>query len=347
MDGRGGRCGRCSGAGMPLDDLPDVRHDGFGFRRIAHDRQFGRVEILELTAALGTPAAEQAIRACAARQAEARAANVARVVRMARTDRALTITTLAAPGVPLADLLAALEFGTVSLDAAALLEVAVATTATVAAMHALPGAPVHGALSPSHVVLGPAGAVLTGTVFAEALQGLQWNREQLWRVFGLAMPSSASLPRFDQRADVTQMGALVLATLLRRTLGATEYPKQTIDLVDAAADGLAVTPRLRTPLRLWLQQVFQLQPKARFASGVDAARAFADVLVHGERRPEAVADVQRVLRALAGEPANEAPVQSQAPAAALPPPPPAPASSVRPRRGLPFLRSIFWSRGVS
>ena len=58
--------------------------------------------------------------------------------------------------------------------------------------------------------------MLTDAVFGPALEGLGRNREQLWREFGLALPASASLPRFDQRSDVTQVGAVVLAIAIRR-----------------------------------------------------------------------------------------------------------------------------------
>ncbi len=192
-----------------------VREDGFGTRRIADDPESGRVEVLALSPELSTPAAEQAIRARAARLADLTLSGVAPVVRISRSADGLAMATAVPEGISLADVLAALEFQTVKLPDEALVELAGETVRAVAAMHAA-GA-VHGALSPSHVILRRGGGVaLSGAAFADALQSLQFNRERLWRAFGLALPPSASLPRFDQRADVTQLGALVIAILLRR-----------------------------------------------------------------------------------------------------------------------------------
>jgi hypothetical protein len=332
-----------SQASLPVSD---VRHDGFGSRQTTYDEQFGPVDVIELTSALGTPAAEQAIRAAAARHADAGTGSLARVVRIARRGGALSLTTLAVPGVALADLLAALEFGTISLGDTALLGVAGATAASLAAMHRLPGAPAHGALSPSHVVAcGDGTVVLTGSVFGDALQALQWNREQLWRVFAVAMPPSASLPRFDQRSDVTQLGALVLSVLLRRALNAAEYPKQTIDLIETATESMDISARCRTALRLWLQQTLQLQPKALFGSAADAARAFTDVVSDVQGRQPALEQLQRAIRELSGQPEPVAEAIPAAPRAIVPPPvappSPAPQSAMAALRGLSFLRSVF------
>lgn len=330
----------------------EPRHDGFGSRYVTHDSQFGPVEVLELSSALGTPAAEQAIRACAARQADASAPMLSRVVRITRKEQILSVTSIAAPGVSLGDLLAALEFGTVAVGDTALLEAAGATAAALAGMHQWPGAPAHGALSPCHVMLrGDGSVMLTGSVFGDALEALQCNREQLWRIFGVALPPSASLPRFDQRADVTQLGALVLAMLLRRTLAPAEYPKGMIDLVEAATGSLDVSVRCRSALRMWLQQTLQLHPKALFATAGDAARALADVVKDVPARRAASAQLQDAIRQLAGEPIEEPAAASRA--EAEPPPrvittrPAEPPPQVAAWRAIPFLRNVFPAIGAN
>src|SRR6185436_14123614 len=95
------------------------------------------------------------------------------------------------------------ESGNEALTDAAMLELAAAVIRALAAVHGLPGGIAHGAVSPSHILITPEGAaVLTDGEFGGALETLEKNREQLWREFGLALPPSASLPRFDQRADV-------------------------------------------------------------------------------------------------------------------------------------------------
>ena len=269
---------------QPTPHVPG-RRDGFGARVIEVDRQAGRIEVLALSPPLATPAAEAAIRTRAARLADGQASMLAAVLRIGREGPALSITSTAPEAVTLADLLAALEFGTVTLPDEAVLELAGATIGSVSALHALPGSPAHGALNPAHVLLRREGGVLlTGAIFGDALQALECNREQLWRTFGIALPPSASVPRFNQRADVTQLGALVLAILLRRTLAAAEYPKSAADLA-AAAGALAAADSRGSALRMWLQQALQLHPKAAFASAIDAAQAFGEAMapVRGRR----------------------------------------------------------------
>jgi hypothetical protein len=147
----------------------------------------------------------------------------------------------------------------------------------VAAIHGLPGGVAHGAINPSHILLAWDGtAVLTDAVFGPALEMLQRNREQLWREFGVALPASASLPRFDQRADVTQLGAVVLAILLQRPLRGDEYPRGVGDLV------MMATPDEGAPymsaLRLWLQQALQLHPRVVYGSAVGAQFVFGEIV---------------------------------------------------------------------
>jgi hypothetical protein len=331
----------------------DVREDGFGSRYTTEDIQFGPVEILEVSSALGAPVAEQAIRACAARHGDGNAPMLARVVRIARKDQVLSITSIATPGASVGDLLGALEFGTITLSDAAILEAAGGIIGALAAMHRLAGARAHGALSPGHVILrGDRSVMLTGAVFGDALQGLQCNREQLWRLFGVALPPSASLPRFDQRADVTQLGALVLALVLRRTLAPGEYPKGMVDLVEAATETMDISARCRSALRMWLQQTLQLHPKALFATASDAARAYADVVADLPRRGGATRHLQAAIRHLGGEPADEdlaasRPEPVQAPRAVVSPVrPAAPVPQLAGRR-IPFLRNVFPAFGAN
>lgn len=187
----------------------------------------------------------------------------------------------------------------------AILELCAATIRAVASLHELPGAPEHGALSPAHVLFCRDGRVLlTGALFGGALEGLQWNREQLWREFGLALPPSASLPRFDQRADVTQLGALVLAALVRRTLTPAEYPRGISDLVTMATASFAGSPTCSSGLRMWLHQALQLHPKATLASAADAARAFAVVVRDVTGRRAGALALQAIVRQLCGESAS-------------------------------------------
>lgn len=296
---------------------PHERQDGLGTRRIDVDPQFGRVEILELAPAFVGGPAEQAIRSRAARTADLPPGMVAQVHRIDRTGKSLSIVSAAVDGVLLSDLLSAMQAGTVMMNDAVLLELATTVIRGVGALHELPGAFAHGALAASHIALTPDGGVLlTDAAISMLLQDRQYNRERLWKEHGLAFPSSATLPRFDQRADVTQLGAAVLAILLRRPLALNEYPRRVFDLTfDATAGTSAYGPAMR----MWVQQALQLHPRSVFASAADASRAFADLTIHVTARRTAVEAFHRLVREVLGR-VEEIP---------------APAPDVAPRQPLP------------
>lgn len=173
----------------------------------------------------------------------------------------------------LSQLLARLERQPATLPASAATELLGAIIQAVAACHARDGAPCHGAITADRVILAADGAVrVIGAEAARELQALGLNRERLWREHGVALPPSASLPRFDQRADVTQAGVLGVALLLRRPLQEDEYPRRIEDLV------LEATPDAgSSALRLWLQQALQLRARGNFTSAVEAARHYAEL----------------------------------------------------------------------
>jgi hypothetical protein len=282
------------------EQTPSARQDGFGARSIVVDPQLGRVERLDLTPALATPSSEQAIRARAAHLTQVPGSPLGRVVRITRAGATVSVFSAAPDGVQLSEVLAGLEFKTVSLSGEELLELAGSIVTAVATMHERLPALAHGALTPEHIALQHDGTtMLNGAVYGDALQALQRNREHLWRDFGLALPTAASLPRFDQRGDVTQLAAVVLAITQRRSLRRDEYPKETRDLAlsvtvtdDAATNG---------KLRLWLQDALQLHGRVTFANAVEAARSFRDVLpAASERTLEALA-LQTAIRQLCGE----------------------------------------------
>lgn len=260
--------------------------NGLGTRRHVQDVRWGRVEALELIPELSTLGAERQIRISAARFRESGIASdggpVALVCDVRRSGERLVVISADHDGVRLSDLLDALETGTLDLTDAAILDLASALVRAVAWLHSRPGAPAHGALSPAHVVLGREGnIVLTDAVFAQLLQDLEWNRERCWRECSLALPPSASLPRFDQRADVAELGAVVLAVLLRRQLRVDEFPSGLPDLITSATSALGGAG---SALRGWLLQALHLHPRATFGSAADAAPAFTAGLERLDRR---------------------------------------------------------------
>jgi hypothetical protein len=284
--------------GRETDQTPSVIQDGFGARSLVFDPQHGHVERLDLTPALAAPASEQAIRARAAYHNSVDDNALGRVIRITRTGDALSVFSVAPDGVPLAELLAGLEFKTISLSGEELLELASSIVTALATMHERMPAIAHGALTPAHIVLQREGpTVLTGAEFVDALQALQRSREHLWRDFGIALPTSAGAPRFDQRGDVTQLGAVVLAITQRRSLRRDEYPKNTQEM----AMSVSVNPAIDSRLRTWLQDALQLHGRVTFTSAVDAARAFRDVLPAAAERPLEALALQATIRQLCGD----------------------------------------------
>jgi hypothetical protein len=262
------------------------------------DPQYGLVEVLDLAPQFAGVAAEQTLRARAARTADLPSTLVATVHRIDRTDSAPAIVSAAVEGVLVADVLDALSRDDAAVSDGVLFELAAAVIRAVGALHDLPGSFAHGAIAPSHVAVAPGGrVVLTDAAVSPLLRDAQHNREHLWRTYGLAFPASAGLPRFDQRADVTQLGATVLAIMLRRPLGADEYPRGAADLViEATRRGAAYDPALR----MWLQQALQLHPRGVFASAADAHRAFRETTCHVTRRRAAAEALERLVRELSG-----------------------------------------------
>jgi len=292
------------------DHAASVTEDGFGIRSVVIDPQCGRIERIDLTPALASPASEQAIRARAAHHNTV-ADNPVGVLRIRRNGETLSIFSEAPDGVSLSEVLAGLEFKTISLSGEELLELASSIVTALATMHErMPIA--HGALTPAHIVLRRDGtAVLTGAVFVDALQALQRSREHLWRDFGIAMPMSASAPRFDQRGDVMQLGAVVLAITLRRALRRDEYPKHTHEM--AMSVSVSANPATDAKLRTWLQDALQVHGRVSFASAVDAARAFHEVLpAAADRTLEALA-LQAAIRQLCGDSPNSAALDDSLP----------------------------------
>jgi hypothetical protein len=264
-------------AGEPLHGNHYALNDGLGERWVLMQPQ-GQVEVLALAPALAShAAAEPAIRARAERMAYIEAPAVAAVRRVERDAAGVRIVADAAAGVRLSDFLSQLEAHRESLSHAAMLELAGNVIRALAALHRLPHGFAHGAVTPAHIVLGSNGsAILTDGVFGAALESLEWNREKLWREFRVALPAAASLPRFDQRADVTQLGAVVLAIALRRSLRDDEYPRCAADLVIAATSD-AAAPAM-SAFRMWLQQALQLHSRSMFGSAVEADRAFTEIM---------------------------------------------------------------------
>jgi hypothetical protein len=306
MAGFGGTSHHGAGAAVALGSgvggeliRPEIlaRQDGFGRWRAASDDRFGAIEVLTVRPILATPTAEQAIRSRAARMNELGAAEVLPVRGVKRDASGVHIVSAAVSGVPLTAVLSALASGRLTLADEAVLDLAAAIVRAAAALHMRAGTLGHGAMTPAHVILTRQGlVVLTGASFGSALEAMQMNREHHWRAFGVALPPAASWPRFDQRADVTQLGALVLSLLVRRPLATEEYPRAVGDLVAGAG------PRggAGSGVRMWLQQALQLHPRSTFASASEAEQPLVDAIGAAIGRPASAQSIQTMVGLMCG-----------------------------------------------
>ena len=279
--------------------------DGLGVRRIETDRRDGStVEVLDVTPAIADrPGFEAALRARAARFSDVNIDGLSLVRRIERVGPALRVVADYVDGLRLPDLLQEAVKGNIPLPQPAGLDLAWQIVHLVSELHQLPGMS-HGSITPAHIVITRSGKVmLTDAVFGPALETLELNREQLWRDFRVAMPQSATLPRFDQRADVTQLGATVLALTLGRPLRQDEYPRAINEVVIAAT--LAARPgetgTSTSALRMWLQQALNLHPRAVFSSGIDAEKGYNEVLGPAAVRRGGAAAFQTSVRRIFGD----------------------------------------------
>jgi hypothetical protein len=343
--------------------------DGLGVRRVTTGAGDRAVEVLEVAEGLAShDGFDAAVRERVSRLTEAGVEGIARVLGVERAGSTLRVIAEHVDGLRLPEFLQESIKGNVPLTQPAALELAGRVLRVVSALHQVPGMS-HGAITPAHVVITRTGdVVLTDAVFGSALEGLQRNREQLWREFRLAMPASASLPRFDSRADVAQLGATVLAIALGRPLRVSEYPRAINEAVIAAT--LAARPgetgTSASALRMWLQEALHLHPRATLASAVEAERAYDEALGAAAARRGGAAALEASVRRIFGDtPASVAaaelaaawshPAVHHAPSPAPPAAPafepaPMPRPSPRPeshRRFGSILRSVFPHLGAS
>ena len=277
-----------------------ARQDGFGIRTVEHAQGLGRVERLVLSPPLATPASEQNMRARAAYLTSVADGPLTHVLRIERGG-GLSVLTPELDGVTVSELLASLEFGTLTLSGEELLELLTSLVRAAGALHASLGTLCHGALAPEHVIVMRDGSIrFTGAVFGDALQGLQLNRERLWQEFGLALPASAGMARFDRRSDVMQLGMLALGLVERRSLRRNEFP---IGFEDLAREASIDMPGADVVgLRRWLAGTLHLSGRVVFDSAVAAARAFERLLLPGGGDGGAALALRTAIRQLCGRP---------------------------------------------
>src|SRR4051812_27691471 len=255
-----------------------VFRDGVGERRQMPDATGSdTVELLCVRGELAAvPSFEFALRERVSRLATFRHAYYARVRGVERAsdrDQTLTITSEAAPGIRMSELLARTEERRIPLDINAALCLIRQLVPAVAMLHENARDVAHGALGPERLIVTPtARLVIVEHVLGAALEQLRYSQERYWTDLRIALPRSSGLPRFDHRTDVTQIGVVALSLILGRALRDDESPARVGDVVAAT---WAVSPRggfepLPTGLRGWLTRALQLDPKVSFASAIEA-----------------------------------------------------------------------------
>lgn len=259
------------------EDAPSFR-DGLGDRRPIADGAGLPRELLSIREELTTvPSFEFALRERFVRLAEFRHPHFvpARAVeRLRGADESLGLVSDRIDGIRLSVLFAEAAARGLNLDIDAALGLMRQIVQAVARLHESWRDVSHGALGPERVVLTPDGRLMiTEYVLGAALEQLHYSQERYWQDLRLALPRSTGLPRFDQRADVLQIGLIGLSLVLGRPLREAEYPSRISELLRTAH---IIVPRggfepLPPALRTWLTHALQLDVRHPFASAVEAS----------------------------------------------------------------------------
>lgn len=183
-------------------------------------------------------------------------------------------------GVRLSELLAETEERALLLDISAAMSLLRQLVSAVASLHQSARV-AHGALGPERVVITrDAGVFIVEYALGSALEQLRFSRERYWKDLRIALPPSAGMPRFNECADITQLGAIALSLVLGRPLRNEEYLEGLDDLVESACvhyrPGWSKTAS--SGLRDWLRRMLQLDRQHSFTSLAAASRALDEIL---------------------------------------------------------------------
>jgi PEGA domain-containing protein len=252
--------------------------DGIGERHQVESH--GRHETVELLCLrdelTSVPSFEFALRERVSRLAAFRHASyghVRSVERLKDKGSTLALVSDCTPGVRLSEILQFAEREQITLDIDAALSLLRQLVPAAALLHENAPDIAHGALSAERIVITPASRiVIVEHVLGSALEQLRFSHERYWKELRIALPRSAGLPRFDHRADVTQLGVVALSLILGRPLADDEYPGRVGDVVASAwamssRGGLEPLP---AGLRAWLTRALQLDSRNWFRSAIEA-----------------------------------------------------------------------------
>jgi hypothetical protein len=248
--------------------------DSLGERRIAADSSGAdTLEVLYLRREIASaPSFESALRERASRLASFRDAQYARIHGVEPREGTLVLVSERIVGVRLSQLLEVAEREPLPLNINAALAMLRQLVPAVAVLHQTAPDVAHGAIGPERLIVTPdARLVIVEHVLGGALEQLRFSGERYWQELRVPVPRSAGSPRFDQRTDVTQIGAVALGLVLGRRLREDEYA----GVGHAVSSAWATSARgglepLPAGFRSWLMRALQLDPVSSFPSAMEA-----------------------------------------------------------------------------
>lgn len=263
--------------------------DGIGDRVVSTDPTTGElVQVLRLNPALtAVPSFEFALRERVARLANFRHLYFARVRRVDRAPShptALSLVSDHVEGTRLSDILKVADERRLHLDINAAMCLVRQLVPAMALLHENARDAAHGLVALERLIVTPQGRlVIAEHVCGAAVEQMQYGRERLWHEFRVAMPPSAGIPRFDQRADVTGIGVVALSLILGRPLRDDEFPRAAGDLLNTARERTALGEEqpLSAPLRSWLARTLQVDARRAFGSAPEALAALDEISADG------------------------------------------------------------------
>jgi PEGA domain len=168
------------------------------------------------------------------------------------------------------------------------------TMTAVALLHDFAPDGFHGALGPDRLVLTGEGRVVItehvlGTVVSQAVE--LWGSAKLWKELRVATLADPALAQDGRRNDIVQVGLIILAMLMGRSLETDEYPNEIGWLLqqatETASDGTRAA--LGPALRNWLERALALDESGSYTTLLDAQIAFAELLRDERYNPSATA----------------------------------------------------------
>lgn len=263
--------------------------DGIGDRVVSTDGATGDlVQVLRINPALtAVPSFEFALRERVARLANFRHGYYARVRRVDRSHAhatGLSIVSDHVEGTRLSDILRVANERGLLLDINAAVCLIRQLVPAVALLHENARDVAHGLIAPERLLVTPhARLVIAEHVMGAAIEQMQYGRERLWNEFRVAMPASAGLSRFDQRADVAGIGVVALSLILGRPLTNDEYPRGLNDLLNEARERTALGDEqpLSPSMRTWLARALQVDVRRAFSSAPEALSALDQLSAEG------------------------------------------------------------------